>query len=117
MLSIIVGILSIALGTVWLYVGEGSIPSVCMGSLFIGGGVACVENGIKRILGGRMTYWNTKKSAYHIKYCPHCNGTSRVRKDILGFYFVQCERCGCRTRGTQTEEESVREWNRRGGRD
>jgi len=50
----------------------------------------------------------------HIKQCPHCEGKCRVRTDILGFYFVQCVGCGCRTRGTQTEEEAVRIWNRRG---
>lgn len=55
-----------------------------------------------------------KMNTMHIKQCPHCEGKCKVRTDILGFYFVQCEKCGCRTRGTQTEEEAIRIWNRRG---
>lgn len=49
-----------------------------------------------------------------IKKCPFCKAKAEVMKDILGFYIVRCMNCGCRTRGTQTEEEAVRIWNRRG---
>ncbi len=48
-----------------------------------------------------------------IKACPHCEGKSKTKKDILGFYFVECGSCGCRTRGTVTEEEAINVWNRR----
>lgn len=50
-----------------------------------------------------------------IKKCPFCRAKADIEKDILHFYMVRCQNCGCRTRGTQTQEEAVNIWNRRCG--
>lgn len=46
------------------------------------------------------------------KKCPFCGCNAAIARDITWLYFVQCQNCGCRTRGTQTQEEAVRIWNK-----
>lgn len=48
-----------------------------------------------------------------LKPCPFCGGKAGIYPDYLGFYTVQCNKCGIRTLRKREESEVMNDWNRR----
>lgn len=45
--------------------------------------------------------------------CPFCNGHGKVHVNPEGFY-MECEKCGCKTKFYKEKWECIEAWNRRG---
>lgn len=48
-----------------------------------------------------------------LKPCPFCGGKAGIYPDYLGYYMVQCNKCGIRTERKCEESEVINDWNRR----
>lgn len=61
-----------------------------------------------------MTEKNNRVEIEEIKPCPFCESEAELRQGhtVLDNY-VQCKRCGCRTKVFNTKRCAVKAWNKR----
>lgn len=48
-----------------------------------------------------------------LKPCPFCGGEASIYVAYDDGYYVCCDECGCGLPVYNTEEDAIREWNRR----
>ena len=48
-----------------------------------------------------------------LKKCPFCQGEAETKCDVAYVGYVECLKCGSRTKVYYTEAEAITAWNRR----